>query len=160
MAKTSKIAALTRDADKGSHHADTIDMHIGGRVRARRVLLGMSRAKLGDRLHVAPQQIQKYEKGINSITASRLFDLAKVLGVTVQFFYEGAPTSKSNPAPRFARKGDSQHVVNFLRSKDGAELNSAFGKITNPRTRRAIVGLVRSLTAPSKRVKTNVTGAL
>ena len=105
MAKTSKIAALPRDVDKGSHHADTIDMHIGGRVRARRVLLGMSRAKLGDRLHVAPQQIQKYEKGINSITASRLFGLAKVLGVTVQFFYEGAPTSKSNPAQRFARKG-------------------------------------------------------
>jgi len=153
MAKTSKIAAVTRDADRGPRHADTIDMHVGGRVRARRVLLGMSRAKLGDRLHVAPQQIQKYEKGINSITASRLFDLAKVLGVTVQFFYEGAPTSNSKRAQRFVRKQDGQHVVNFLRSKDGAKLNSAFGKITNPRTRRAIVGLVRSLTASSKRAK-------
>ena len=76
---------------KGSRRPNPIDVHVGSRVRFRRMLLGMSQEKLGEKLGLTFQQIQKYEKGINRIGASRLFDLAQVLGVSVQFFYEEAP---------------------------------------------------------------------
>ena len=77
--------------EKGSRRPNPIDVHVGSRVRFRRMLLGMSQEKLGEKLGLTFQQIQKYEKGINRIGASRLFDLAQVLGVSVQFFYEEAP---------------------------------------------------------------------
>ncbi len=74
--------------ERGSRRANPIDVHVGARVRLRRMLLGMSQEKLGEHLGLTFQQIQKYEKGINRIGASRLFDLSQVLGVPVQFFYE------------------------------------------------------------------------
>src|SRR5918992_4717448 len=79
--------------EKGARRANPIDLHVGSRVRLRRMLLGMSQEKLAERLGLTFQQIQKYEKGINRIGASRLFDLAQVLGVPVQFFYDDAPVA-------------------------------------------------------------------
>jgi transcriptional regulator with XRE-family HTH domain len=111
------------------------------------MLLGMSQEKLGQKLGLTFQQVQKYEKGINRIGASRLFDLAQVLGVSVEFFYEEAPGGEtSTDAPGgLADKTDETTIVDFLRSRDGLELNKAFVRITDPKTRRAIVELVRSL---------------
>ena len=83
-----------------------IDVHVGGRVRFRRMLLGMSQEKLGEKLGLTFQQVQKYEKGINRIGASRLFDLAQVLGVSVQFFYEEAPAGGWSAAA--ARPGSAR----------------------------------------------------
>ena len=68
-----------------------VDVHVGGRVRLRRMLLGMSQEKLGEHLGLTFQQVQKYEKGANRIGASRLFELARILGVNVQFFFEDLP---------------------------------------------------------------------
>jgi transcriptional regulator with XRE-family HTH domain len=107
----------------------------------------MSQEKLGEHLGLTFQQIQKYEKGINRIGASRLFDLAQVLGVPVQFFYEEAPSAE---APQilvggFAEKPAENSIVEFLRSRDGLELNKAFVRISDAKARRAIVDLVRSL---------------
>src|SRR5437868_4665490 len=79
------------EAQRGSRRANPMDVHVGSRVRLRRMLLGMSQEKLGEHLGLTFQQVQKYEKGVNRIGASRLFDLAKVLGVPVQFFYDEAP---------------------------------------------------------------------
>ena len=79
--------------DRSSRRANPVDVHVGSRVRLRRMLLGMSQEKLGEHLGLTFQQIQKYEKGINRIGASRLFDLSKVLAVPVQFFYEELPVS-------------------------------------------------------------------
>ena len=76
---------------RSARRPNPIDVHVGGRVRFRRMLLGMSQEKLGERLGLTFQQVQKYEKGINRIGASRLFELANVLGVEVQFFYDEAP---------------------------------------------------------------------
>ena len=83
------------ETTRGSRRPNPIDVHVGSRVRLRRMLLGMSQEKLGEHLGLTFQQIQKYEKGINRIGASRLFDLSKVLGVPVQFFYEEAPRARS-----------------------------------------------------------------
>lgn len=140
------IEALDGD-DKGSRRANPIDIHVGSRVRFRRMLLGMSQEKLGEKLGLTFQQVQKYEKGINRIGASRLFDLAQVLGVPVQFFYEEAPVPEARPvATDGAAEGPDEHsIVEFLRSRDGLELNRAFVRIPDLKARRAIVDLVRSL---------------
>ena len=132
--------------DKGSRRPNPIDVHVGSRVRFRRMLLGMSQEKLGERLGLTFQQIQKYEKGINRIGASRLFDLAQVLGVPVQFFYEEAPSTEPPPlvADGFAEKPAENSIVEFLGSREGLELNKAFARITDPRVRRSIVDLVRA----------------
>ena len=70
-----------------------MDVHVGSRVRLRRMVIGMSQEKLGERMGLTFQQIQKYEKGTNRIGASRLFQLSQILDVPVQFFFENAPLS-------------------------------------------------------------------
>ena len=67
---------------------DPVDVHVGGRLRERRTLLGLSQDEIGARLGLGFQQIQKYERGTNRIGASRLYRLSKVLGVPVDFFFE------------------------------------------------------------------------
>jgi transcriptional regulator with XRE-family HTH domain len=111
------------------------------------MLLGMSQEKLGEKLGLTFQQIQKYEKGIIRIGASRLFDWAQVLGVSVQFFYEEAPAAENSQLaqPGFGERRGERARVEFLRSRDGLELNKAFVRISDTRARRAIVDLVRSL---------------
>src|SRR5262245_12637795 len=105
MARSPGFVDDTEGEEKGSRRPNPIDVHVGSRVRFRRMLLGMSQEKLGEKLGLTFQQIQKYEKGINRIGASRLFDLAQVLGVPVQFFYEEAPTAE---VPRFVADGLSE----------------------------------------------------
>src|SRR6202035_3179372 len=129
----------TDSDDRSSRRANPVDVHVGSRVRLRRMLLGMSQEKLGEHLGLTFQQIQKYEKGINRIGASRLFDLSRVLAVPVQFFYEELPVSDG--AGGFAEQPEG-YAVEFLSSREGLELNKAFARITDPRVRRSIVELV------------------
>lgn len=135
---------------KGSRRANPIDVYVGSRVRLRRMLLGMSQEKLGERLGLTFQQVQKYEKGINRVGASRLFELAKVLGVSVGFFYEGAAGSETTSPEAvgtagFAEMPAESYTSDFLSSREGLELNKAFARISDPKVRRTIVDLVRSL---------------
>lgn len=140
----------------GKKKPNPIDIHVGGRIRLRRNMQGMSQEKLGEQLGLTFQQIQKYEKGINRIGASRLFELARVLGVSVQFFYDDAPgttsdyKSKSASAGGFGERQADRFVVDFLSSREGVELNKAFVKIADPKVRRSIVDLVRSLAGEEK----------
>jgi len=133
----------------GPRRPNPVDIHVGSRVRLRRMLLGMSQEKLGEHLGLTFQQVQKYEKGVNRIGASRLFELARVLGVNVQFFYDEAPGSKAagvgTLAPGFAEAPEESYVVEFLSSRDGLELNKAFVRITDTKVRKSIIELVRSL---------------
>ena len=147
MANDDETAGET--AERGSsRRPNPMDAHVGSRVRLRRMLLGMSQEKLGEHLGLTFQQVQKYEKGINRIGASRLFDLSHVLGVPVQFFYDEAPPgthSHGQPVMGFADQPGESYVVEFLGSRDGMELNKAFARIKDQRVRRTIVDLVRSL---------------
>ena len=90
-----------------------IDKHVGSRVRMRRMMLGMSQEKLGERLALTFQQVQKYERGVNRIGASRLFDLSRVLDVPIGFFFDDMPPemggSQSNR--RFSGFQDAQGIV-------------------------------------------------
>ena len=136
--------------EKGSRRANPVDVHVGSRVRLRRMLLGLSQEKLGERLGLTFQQVQKYEKGVNRIGASRLFELSKVLGVSVGFFYDEAPeiTGAHSQIPveiGFAEMPNENYTSDFLSSREGLELNKAFARISDPKVRRTIVELVRSL---------------
>ncbi|MEL6374842.1 MAG: helix-turn-helix transcriptional regulator [Pseudomonadota bacterium] len=160
MSKPQEAAArAVHDDVKTPRRANPIDTHVGSRVRLQRMLLGMSQEKLGEKLGLTFQQIQKYEKGINRIGASRLFDLSRVLGVSVQFFYEKAPgdaghvEQPTHPTPGMAEEGRESYIVEFLSGREGLELNKAFVRIKDPKVRRSIVDLVRSVandeTSPS-----------
>jgi transcriptional regulator with XRE-family HTH domain len=83
-------AEITDRAEK-EHRSSPIDTHVGSRVRLRRTLLGMSQEKLGEALGLTFQQVQKYERGVNRIGASRLFDLSRVLDVPIGFFFDDMP---------------------------------------------------------------------
>lgn len=134
----------TQIEERGSRRANPIDVHVGSRVRLRRMLLGMSQEKLGEHLGLTFQQVQKYEKGINRIGASRLFDLSQVLAVPVQFFYEELAVPGAERGAGFADRPAESYAVEFLGSREGLELNKAFARITDPRVRRSIVDLVRA----------------
>src|SRR3546814_14208536 len=77
-----------------------VDVHVGGRVRLRRTLLGLSQEKLGEALGLTFQQVQKYERGANRIGASRMFDLSRVLDVPVSFFFDDMPQDVAMQSPR------------------------------------------------------------
>jgi transcriptional regulator with XRE-family HTH domain len=130
-----------------------MDVHVGSRVRLRRMVIGMSQEKLGERMGLTFQQIQKYEKGTNRIGASRLFQLSQILDVPVQFFFEDAPISMTARgaamAAGFAEPKTEAFLLDFLNSRDGLELNRAFVKITNPKVRKQVVELVRSFAEAS-----------
>jgi len=123
-----------------------IDVHVGSRIRLRRNMLGMSQEKLGDNLGITFQQIQKYEKGTNRVGASRLQAISSILAVPVSFFFEDAPGGGGGGTPGFAEDNSTSHVVDFLNSAEGLQLNRAFVGISDPKVRRRILDLVKSLT--------------
>jgi transcriptional regulator with XRE-family HTH domain len=125
-----------------------IDVHVGTRIRMRRMLVGMSQEKLCEQLGLTFQQVQKYEKGTNRVSASRLFHVAQVLGVTVQYFYEDLPDGAEVGAVEgFAESGEQAVITNFLNSAEGLQLNRAFHQITDSDVRRRVVELVKSISS-------------
>ena len=125
-----------------------VDAHVGSRVRLRRMLLGMSQERLGESMGLTFQQVQKYEKGVNRIGASRLFQISKILDVPVQFFFEEAPHFGDGGAARGLAEPDSEaFIFEFLNSREGLELNRAFVKIADAKVRKSFVDLVRALSA-------------
>jgi transcriptional regulator with XRE-family HTH domain len=123
-----------------------IDIHVGSRVRLRRMMLGMSQEKLGEHLGITFQQIQKYEKGTNRIGASRLQAIARVLSVPPAFFFEDAPGGVPVAGNQgFDEPQAASYVVDFLSSSEGLTLNKSFVRIKDPKIRKKIVDLVRSI---------------
>jgi transcriptional regulator with XRE-family HTH domain len=121
-----------------------IDKHVGSRVRMRRMMLGMSQEKLGDALGLTFQQAQKYEKGTNRISASRLHHISHILQVSVPFFFEGAPHVPGQPEG-IGVAPSPNYVTDFLASSDGLALTKAFTRIKEPKLRRSIVNLVEEI---------------
>lgn len=123
-----------------------VDKHVGSRVRMRRVLVGMSQERLGEALGLTFQQVQKYEKGTNRIGASRLQQISNILGMPVEFFFEGAPsTTAAESVTGFQEVSDTPYVADFLASNEGVQLNRAFLRIRDPKLRRRVVDLVNAI---------------
>jgi transcriptional regulator with XRE-family HTH domain len=127
-------------------NADPIDVHVGNRVRMRRTLIGMSQEKLGDRLGLTFQQVQKYEKGSNRVSAGRLFRLSEILGVSVQFFYDDLADPRGG-AGKDAGAGTDDRMTEVMTSAEGVQLNQAFTAIRSADVRRRIIDLVRAIAA-------------
>ena len=129
---------------------NAIDRHVGSRLRMRRVLMGMSQERLGEHLGVTFQQVQKYEKGMNRMGASRLQHASRALEVPVEYFFRDAPqfdAGQSSVAPTGlsdGKIGEGNYVADFLSSNEGIELNQAFVRIKDRKLRRRIVELVRA----------------
>ena len=119
--------------------SNPVDIHVGSRLRKRRRMLGVSQEKLGEALGLTFQQIQKYEKGINRIGASRLQQAAEILGVTVPFFFEGG-----TDAPYKGALSPS-YIDDFVSSPEGLRLVKAFMQIPRSAVRLRIVALVNEL---------------
>jgi transcriptional regulator with XRE-family HTH domain len=118
-----------------------IDIHVGSRLRKSRRMVGISQEKLGEALGLTFQQIQKYEKGVNRIGASRLQQAADILGVPVSFFFEGG-----TEGPFESPSGLSpSYVDDFVASEDGLRLAKAFMQIPRSAVRLRIVALVNEL---------------
>lgn len=124
-----------------------IDRHVGNRVRMQRILLNMSQEKLGEALGITFQQVQKYEKGVNRISASRLQRISQILNVPPSFFFQNAPVETANgpEATGFSDVASSQYILDFLSTSEGLQLNRAFVRISEPKTRKRIVELVATI---------------
>jgi transcriptional regulator with XRE-family HTH domain len=125
-------------------HANPVDAQVGSRVRLRRMLIGMSQERLGELLGLTFQQVQKYEKGVNRIGAGRLFDVARILGVPIDYFYENV--SSQLAGSRSVSEGEvSPSVMDFVASGEGLQLSLAFMRIQDAKVRKRVLDLVRSL---------------
>ena len=129
-----------------------IDVHVGSRIRLRRTLLGMSQERLGEALGLTFQQVQKYERGVNRVGASRLFDLSRVLDVPISFFFDDMPESLasaygSHISRRTAGMADMQDgfTDDALNRRETLELVRAYYRITDPAVRKRVFELIKSM---------------
>ena len=141
----------TMERGEKEHRPSPIDVHVGGRVRLRRTLLGMSQEKLGDALGLTFQQVQKYERGVNRIGASRLFDLARVLDVPIGFFFDDMPDAMGGSMAVTRRMaGFAENQEGFeddtLHRRETLELVRAYYRITDASVRKRVFDLIKSLT--------------
>ena len=127
-----------------------VDVHVGGRVRLRRTLLGLSQEKLGEAISLTFQQVQKYERGSNRIGASRLWDLSRVLDCPVSYFFEEMEEAVKAASPRNLSEHTyepRQNESEPMTKRETLELVRAYYKIADPQVRRRIYELAKSLGA-------------
>jgi transcriptional regulator with XRE-family HTH domain len=125
-----------------------IDVYVGGRVRMRRIEVDMSQQTLGGHIDLTFQQIQKYEKGMNRIGASRLQQIGKILEVPAAYFFEGAPGGWELAGTSGDRTANT--FLEFLGTRDGQSLVVSFSKIPDVALRRTVVDLIERLAAIGK----------
>ncbi|MGE0830332.1 MAG: helix-turn-helix domain-containing protein [Hyphomonadaceae bacterium] len=121
--------------------ANAVDKRIGQKVRTRRLEVSMSQERLAELLGVTFQQVQKYEKGVNRIAASRLFAISSALDVPVSHFFDGLSASRG-----VAEEPADSFLYDTLATPEGLQLVSMFASIKNSRVRRRVLDLVRALT--------------
>jgi transcriptional regulator with XRE-family HTH domain len=121
---------------------DPIDVEVGRKIKAQRRLVGMSQDTLAARLGVTFQQVQKYEKGTNRVSSSRLAVIAQTFGVPPAYFFPGSTVDASQAAVAAAPE-----LVSFIETNEGRDLNVAFARISSKTMRRRVLGLVTALAA-------------
>ena len=127
-----------------------VDVHVGGRVRQRRLLLGMSQTNLGDALGLTFQQVQKYERGTNRIGSSRPFDLSQILEVSIEYFFDDMPADVAAKSPaqwRGSVKNPVSYEPNPMAKRETLELVRAYYKIGEPQIRNRLRDLTKALGA-------------
>lgn len=135
---------------RGKGKPSPVDVHVGRRVWLRRTLLGMNQTELSDVLGLTYQQVQRYERGTNRMGASRLYDIARVLGVPVAFFFEEMPVAVAASSPALGgtkAKEPSSYELGPMAKRETLELVRAYYKITDPRVRKRLREMAKALGA-------------
>lgn len=122
-----------------------IDQYVGGRIRARRKVLGVSQEKLADQLGLTFQQVQKYERGANRVSASKLYEIARALNASITYFFEELGDPSSGSRPGMAEGGGAAFVFDAPLSPEATEFGQIVSKIRRPKVRKQLVALARAL---------------
>jgi transcriptional regulator with XRE-family HTH domain len=125
-------------------YATPVDKAVGARIRVRRLELGVTQERLAEKIGVTFQQVQKYEKAINRVGASRLYAIAAVLNVDPSYFFDGMSGLKPRLSGSSVRSDDL--LSRLVSSRDGMDLVNAFRKIESAAVRKQVVELVRQMT--------------
>jgi transcriptional regulator with XRE-family HTH domain len=147
MAAAEQVVGIERES-----RPSPIDVHVGTRIRLRRTLLGMSQERLGEALGLTFQQVQKYERGVNRVGASRLFDLSRVLDVPISFFFDDMPENLASTfggainrrTTGLPDQGDG-FADDTLNRRETLELVRAYYRITDPNIRKRMFDLIKSM---------------
>jgi transcriptional regulator with XRE-family HTH domain len=118
-----------------------VDRHVGLRIRMRRKELGISQERLAESIGLTFQQVQKYERAANRVSASKLWEMSRALSTSIAYFYEGLGETAEAPGSNVPR----ETLQDFLLTPEGIELASVFPKIAKGRVRRKILDLVRAM---------------
>ena len=132
-----------------------IDVHVGSRVRLRRTLLGMSQEKLGEAIGLTFQQVQKYERGMNRISASKLWKLSNVLDVPVSYFFDDLGVDEDGQVPTLLGaepSGSETLALDPMAKRETLELVRAYYKIADPTVRKRLFELAKSLASITEAV--------
>jgi transcriptional regulator with XRE-family HTH domain len=159
IAQENVVNEIVERAEKETRPSP-IDVHVGSRIRLRRTLMGISQERLGEALGLTFQQVQKYERGVNRVGASRLFDLSRVLDVPISFFFDDMPEplaasyGQASNGPRAGRQtgfADSQDAFgdDTLSRRETLELVRAYYRITDNAIRKRVFELIKSLVPES-----------
>ncbi len=125
---------------------EAVDVYVGGRVRQRRTMLGMSQEKLGEALGLTFQQVQKYERGVNRIGASRLYQISEVLDVSINYFFEDISPSLTKKRGKAAlAEAQAEYDHDPMAKRETLELVRSYYKIKDPKLRRRIFDLIKQL---------------
>jgi transcriptional regulator with XRE-family HTH domain len=128
------------EADKSPN---PVDVHVGKRIRDRRKAVKISQEKLAEHLGLTFQQVQKYEKGVNRVSASKLYEIAAALNASIDYFFRGL-TDPTQPLGGVAETADP-FIHDFLATTEGRELTNEFPRIRDENVRRRVLDLVKSL---------------
>lgn len=132
---------MTKDLDQ-DRTPNPIDRHVGLRIRMRRKELGISQERLADAIGLTFQQIQKYERAANRVSASKLWEMARALKTSVGYFYEGL----GDPGLMSGDHEDGRDIIHdFLLTPEGMELATLFPQVRRARVRRRLLDLVRTM---------------
>ena len=127
--------------DEAAAGPNPIDRHVGLRIRMRRKELGISQERLAESIGLTFQQVQKYERAANRVSASKLWEMSRALSASISYFYEGLDDSVERPGANAPRES----MQDFLLTPEGIELAQVFPKIAKSRLRRKILYLVRAM---------------
>lgn len=138
-----------RGRKPGSNEPDPVDIHVGSRLRTRRTLLGMSQEKLAEAIGLTFQQVQKYEMGKNRVSASRLYQFAQILDVSISYFFEGYESKDSQASDSAVGLSDNEQdgfmPENVMYERETLELIRVYYSIQDPKLRKDLLKWLRQM---------------
>jgi len=137
-----------------------VDVHVGAKVKSRRLILGLSQEELAKAIGLTFQQIQKYERGTNRISVSRLVDICRALRVQIDYFFDGGfalgkPAGKTPYAKGFSDTKQDVFEAEPLAKRDVLELVRAYSRIKSPQLKRQILEMAKAMSSAGNDSKTS-----